>query len=113
MKRYLVTYYEIGPIHEIPISAKDHADARRIAIALAPFVYEYFEIEEIKDMKLYEVEVTADCVASITKSYAVEANNPYEARLKAKEEMKADIERRNDVTEILNIEFGYTGVLKQ
>ena len=49
MKRYLVTYYEIYPIHEIPISAKDYADARRIAIALAPFVYEYFEIEEIEN----------------------------------------------------------------
>ena len=48
MKRYLVTYYEIYPIHEIPISAKDYADARRIAMALAPFVYEYFEIEEIQ-----------------------------------------------------------------
>ena len=47
MKKYLVTYYEIHPIHEIPISAKDYADARRIAIALAPFVYEYFEIKEI------------------------------------------------------------------
>lgn len=64
-------------------------------------------------MKLYEVEVTADCIASITKSYSIEASNPYEAQLKAKEEMKADIEMCNDVTEILNIEFGYTGVLKQ
>lgn len=64
-------------------------------------------------MKTYEIEITADCIASITKSYAVEANNPYEARLKAKEELKADIEMRNDVTEILNIEFGYMGVLKQ
>ena len=49
MKKYLVTYYEIHPIHAIPISAKDYADARRIAIALAPFVYEYFEIEELKN----------------------------------------------------------------
>lgn len=64
-------------------------------------------------MKLYEVEVTGDCLTSITKSYSVEANNPYSARLKAKEEFKADIEARNDVTEVLNIEFGYTGVLKQ
>ena len=64
-------------------------------------------------MKVYEVEVTGDCLASITKSYSVEAENAYEARLKAKEEFKADIEARNDVSEILNIEFGYTGVLKQ
>lgn len=60
-------------------------------------------------MKLYEVEVTGDCVASITKSYAVEANNSYEARLKAKEEFKADVEARNNVTEVLSITFGYTG----
>lgn len=64
-------------------------------------------------LHVYEVEVTGDCLASITKSYAVEANNSYEARLKAKEEFKADIEARNDVTEVLNITFGYTGVLKQ
>ena len=64
-------------------------------------------------MKVYEVEVTGDCLASITKSYSVKASNPDEARLKAKEEFKADIEERNDVIEILNIEFGYTGVLKQ
>ena len=64
-------------------------------------------------MKVYEVEVTGDCLVSITRSYSVKASNSYEARLKAKEEFKADIEARNDVTEILNIEFGYTGVLKQ
>lgn len=64
-------------------------------------------------MKLYEVEVTGDCCTSITKSYAIEANNFYEARLKAKEEFKSDIEARNDVIEVLSITFGYTGVLKQ
>lgn len=64
-------------------------------------------------MKLYEVEVTGDCFISITKSYAIEANNSYEARLKAKEEFKSDIEARNDVIEVLSTTFGYTGVLKQ
>ena len=47
MKKYLVTYYEdIYPIHEIPIEAKDRSEAKLIAIQLAPFIYEYFEIEE-------------------------------------------------------------------
>lgn len=64
-------------------------------------------------MKLYEVEVTGDCVASITKIYAVEANNSYEARLKAKAEFKTDVEAHNDVTAVLNVTFGYTGVFKQ
>lgn len=49
MKRYLIIYYEIGPIHKIPISAKDRSEAKRIAIQLAPMVYEYFDIEEIKE----------------------------------------------------------------
>ena len=64
-------------------------------------------------MKLYEVEVTGTCLSSITISYPVEAENPYEARLKAKAQFKEEIAERNDVTEILNIEFGYMGVLKQ
>lgn len=63
-------------------------------------------------LHVYEVEVTGECISSITMNYAVEANNLYEARLEAKEKFKADIEARNDVTEVLNIEFGYMGVLK-
>ena len=50
MKQWKITYFEdIYPIHEIPIQAKDRSEAKRIAIQLAPFVYEYFEIEEIKE----------------------------------------------------------------
>ena len=64
-------------------------------------------------MKLYEVEVTGTCLSSITISYPVEADNPYEARLKAKAQFKDDIAKRNDVTEILNMKFGYMGVFKQ
>lgn len=66
-----------------------------------------------KKMKLYEVEVTGTCLSSITISYPIEANSPEEAKEKAKEEFKAEIEQRNSVIEILGIEFGYMGVIKQ
>ena len=64
-------------------------------------------------MKLYEVEVTGTCLMSVTISYPVEANSVDEAKTEASRIFKEEVDSRNNVIEILNIEHGYIGVIKE
>ena len=64
-------------------------------------------------MTVYEVEVTANVTSSVTKAYPIEANSMDEAKAKAREQFEDEMEIDNSVIKVRDIEFGYTGVLKQ
>lgn len=64
-------------------------------------------------MKIYEIEITADVTSSVTKAYPIEANSLDEAKAKVREQFEDEMEVDNSVIKVRNIEFGYTGVLKQ
>lgn len=63
--------------------------------------------------KIYEVEVTGTCLTSITISYPIEADSADEAKEKASKMFKEEVDNKNNVIEILNIEHGYVGVIKE